>query len=147
MYMGFFFLDSMYEWNHTVFVSPSDLFRSILSKWQDFILFSGWVCRLQSMGSLRVGHDWAASLSLFTFMHWRRKWQPTPLFLPGGLPSIGLHRVGHNWGDLAAAAVFHYIHIYHIFFIHSSIDGHLGYFYILAIINDAAINIRVHMSF
>ena len=39
--------------------------------------------RLQSMRSLRVGHDWAASLSLFTFMHWRRKWQPTPVFLPG----------------------------------------------------------------
>ena len=33
--------------------------------------------RLQSMGSLRVGHDWATSLSPFTFMHWRRKWQPT----------------------------------------------------------------------
>ena len=39
--------------------------------------------RLQSMVSLRVGQDWAASLSLFTFMHWRRKWQPTPVFLPG----------------------------------------------------------------
>ena len=39
--------------------------------------------RLQSMGSLRVGQDWAASLSLFTFMHWRRKWQPTPVFLTG----------------------------------------------------------------
>ena len=38
---------------------------------------------LQSMGSLRVGHDWATSLSLFTFMHWKRKWQPTPVFLPG----------------------------------------------------------------
>ena len=25
----------------------------------------------------RVGHDWATSFSLFTFMHWRRKWQPT----------------------------------------------------------------------
>ena len=37
---------------------------------------------LQSMGSLRVGHDWATSLSLFTFIHWRRKWQPTPMFLP-----------------------------------------------------------------
>ena len=35
------------------------------------------------MGSLRVRHDWATSLSLFTFMHWRRKWQPTPVFLPG----------------------------------------------------------------
>ena len=39
--------------------------------------------RLQSMGSLRVRHDWVTSLSLFTFMHWRRKWQPTPVFLPG----------------------------------------------------------------
>ena len=39
--------------------------------------------RLQSMGSLRVGHDWATSFSLFTFMHWRRKWQPTPVLLPG----------------------------------------------------------------
>ena len=39
--------------------------------------------RLQSMGSRRVGYYWATSLSLFTFMHWRRKWQPTPVFLPG----------------------------------------------------------------
>ena len=38
---------------------------------------------LQSMGLRRVGHDWATSLSRFTFMHWRRKWQPTPVFLPG----------------------------------------------------------------
>ena len=38
---------------------------------------------LQSMGLLKVRHDWASSLSLFTFMHWRRKWQPTPVFLPG----------------------------------------------------------------
>ena len=38
---------------------------------------------LQSMGSLNVRHDWATSLSLFTFLHWRRKWQPTPVFLPG----------------------------------------------------------------
>ena len=69
--------------------------------------------RLQSMGSRRVGHDWATSLSLFPFMHWRRKWQPTPVFLPGesqglggpcGLPSLGSHRVGHDWSDLAAAA-------------------------------------------
>ena len=46
-------------------------------------------------------------------MHWRRKWQPTPVFLPGesqgrgepgGLPSMGSHRVRHDWSDLAAAA-------------------------------------------
>ena len=39
--------------------------------------------RLQSMGSLRVGQVSATSLSLFTFMLRRRKWQPTLVFLPG----------------------------------------------------------------
>ena len=38
---------------------------------------------LQVMESLRAGHAGVTSLSLFTFMHWRRKWQPTPVFLPG----------------------------------------------------------------
>ena len=47
--------------------------------------------RLQSMGSRRIGHSWATSLSLFTFMHWRRKWQPTPVFLP---------RESQGWGSL-----------------------------------------------
>ena len=59
--------------------------------------------RLQSMGSLRVGHDWATSLSLFTFMHWRRKWLPTPVFLPGesqGRGSlVGCHLWGHTESD------------------------------------------------
>ena len=114
---------------------------------------------LQSMGLLRVRHDWVTSLSFFTFMHWRRKWHPTPVLLPGkshgwrslvsyspwgrkesdmteqlhfhfsltcigegngnplqcsclenpregepgGLPSMGSHRIGHDWSDLAAA--------------------------------------------
>ena len=117
--------------------------------------------RLQSMGPLRVGHDWATSLSLFPFMHWRRKWQPTSVFFlensmdkgaqqatvhgvaksrtrlsdftftfhfhaleketathssvlawripgmgePDGLPSVGSHRVGHDWRDLAVAGL------------------------------------------
>ena len=68
--------------------------------------------RLQSMGSLRVGHDWRTSLSLFTFVHWRRKWQPTPVFLPGESQGRGSllgcrlwgRTVGHNWSNLAAAA-------------------------------------------
>ena len=46
---------------------------------------------LQSMGSLRVGPNWVTFLSLFTFVRWRRKWQPTPVFLPG--ESLG-------WGSL-----------------------------------------------
>ena len=40
---------------------------------------------------LLVGHYWATSLSLFTFMHWRRTWQPTPVFLPGE---------SQGWGSL-----------------------------------------------
>ena len=39
--------------------------------------------RLQSMGSRRVRHDRATSLSFFTLMHWKRTWLPTPVFLPG----------------------------------------------------------------
>ena len=53
--------------------------------------------RLQSMGSLRVGHDWETSLSLFTSLHWRRKWQLTPVFWPGE---------SQGWGGAWWAAVY-----------------------------------------
>ena len=70
---------------------------------------------LQFMGSLRVGDDWATSLSLFTFhFHALEKetathssvlaWRIPGTGEPGGLPSMGSHRVGHDWSDLAAAA-------------------------------------------
>ena len=62
---------------------------------------------LQSMGSLRVGHDSATSLSLFTFhFHALEKemathssvlaWRISGTGEPGGLPSLGLHRVRHD---------------------------------------------------
>ena len=54
--------------------------------------------RLQSMGSLRVGHSGATSLSLFTFTHWRRQWQPTPVFLPGESQGQGSLVGCHLWG-------------------------------------------------
>ena len=70
---------------------------------------------LPSMGSIRVGHDWATSLPLFTFhFHALEKemathssilaWRIPGTGEPGGLPSMGWHRVGHDWSDLAAAA-------------------------------------------
>ena len=54
--------------------------------------------RLQPMGSRRVLPDCATSLSLFTFMHWRRKWQPTPVFLPGESQGWGGLVGCHLWG-------------------------------------------------
>ena len=115
---------------------------------------------LPSMGSHGVGHNWAPSLSLFTFMHWEGNdnslqcscleiprdggawwaavygvarsrtrlsafififpfhalkkematyssvlaWRIPGTAEPGRLPSMGSHRVGHDWGDAAAAA-------------------------------------------
>ena len=68
------------------------------------------------MGSRRVRHNWVTSLSLFTF-HFRAlekemathssvlAWRIPGTEETGGLPSIGSHRVRHNWSDLAAAAV------------------------------------------
>ena len=72
--------------------------------------------RLQSMGSLRVEHDWVTSLSLFTFhFHALEKemathssvlaWRIPGMVEPDGLPSMGLHRVENDWSDLAAAVL------------------------------------------
>ena len=59
---------------------------------------------------------------------------------PGGLPSMGSHKVGHDCSDLAAAFATEHqqqwsiVHMYHMLFIHSSVFGCLGYFHILATI-------------
>ena len=68
---------------------------------------------LQSMGSLRVGHDWAISLSLFTFIIGEGNGNPLHVLAwripgtgePGELPSMGSHRVRHDWSDVAAAVI------------------------------------------
>ena len=61
----------------------------------------------QSMGSLRIGQDSATSLSLFTFMHRRSKWQPTPVFLPGEFQGwgrvVGCRLWGHTESDTTEA--------------------------------------------
>ena len=63
--------------------------------------------RLQSMGSRRVRHDSETSLSLFIFMHWRKKWQPTPVFLPresqGQRSLVGCHLWGRRESNMTEA--------------------------------------------
>ena len=69
--------------------------------------------RLQSMGLLRIWHDWATSLSTFHFHALEKEmathssvvaWRIRGTEEPSGLQSTGSHRVGHDWSDLAAAA-------------------------------------------
>ena len=65
------------------------------------------------MESQRVGHDWATSLSLFTFKALEKEmathssvltWRIPGTAEPGGLPSMGSHRFRHDWSNLEAAA-------------------------------------------
>ena len=62
--------------------------------------------RLQSMGSLSRT-QLSDFISLFTFMNWRRQWQPTPVFLPGesqGRGSlVGCRLWGHTESDTTEA--------------------------------------------
>jgi len=54
----------------------------------------------------RIGHDWATSLSLFTFMHWRRKWQPTRVLawrIPGTGSLVGCCLWGRTESDTTEA--------------------------------------------
>ena len=112
---------------------------------------------LQSMGSLRVRHDWATSLSLFTFLHWRRKWQPTPVFLPGesqgrrslvGCRLWGRTRVGHDWSDLAAAAAVDYMVLIYFWPLYSilfySIDLYVCLYAIAILFHTVAVEKREH---
>ena len=58
-------------------------------------------------GLTKSRHDWVTWLSLFTFMHWRRKWQPTPVFSPGESEVrrslLGCHLWGRTESDTTEA--------------------------------------------
>ena len=95
--------------------------------------------RLQSMGSLRVGHDWATSLSLFTFMHWRRKWQPSCLENPRDRGALwaAVYGVAQSWKRLkwlsisfcCAAKWISYTDIYPLFL---RFFSHVGHYRVLS---------------
>ena len=78
-----------------------------------------------------------ASLTQWTWV-WvsSRSWQWTGK--PGMLQSMRSQRVTQQWLNWLTD---------YIFFIHSSVDEHLGYVYLLAIVNSALLNIGVHVSF
>ena len=84
--------------------------------------------RLQSMGSLRVRHDWATSLSLSTFHALEkemathssvRAWRIPGMEKPGGLQSMGSLQVGHDWAT--SLSLFTFMHLEKEMATHSSV--------------------------
>ena len=104
--------------------------------------------RLQSMGSGRVKHDWATSLSLFPFMHWRRPWQPTPVFLPGESQGWGSLVGCRLWGRTESdttEATWQEKHVFEVRDCHEGMqnifypDPFFFFFYFLRIMNPESI--------
>ena len=98
-------------WSFSFSISPSNEYSGLISfriDWFDFLAVQGTLKSLLRQHSLKASiiqcsAFWATSLSLFTFMHWRGKWQPTPVFLPGesqGRGSlVGCRLWGHTESD------------------------------------------------
>ena len=106
--------------------------------------------RLQSMGSRRAGYDWVTSLSLFTFMHWRRKWQPTPVFFClenprdgdawwAAIYGVAQSQTGLKWLSSSSSSVPLYICTTSSLSIHLLMDTQ--------VVNNAAVNIGVTYVF
>ena len=120
--------------------------------------------RLQSMGLLRVGHDWVTSLSLFSFIQWRRKWQPTPVFLPGesqGRGSLlaaiygvtqsqtrlkGLRSSSSSSMDLTFQVLMQYCSLQHQTLLLSPVTSTTGYYFCLGSIPSFFLELFLHWS-
>ena len=104
LYIGYKLINKKVTWGERIFISiniGNSLEKAMATHCSTLVWKIPWVEEpdgLQSMGSLRVWHDWETSLSIFTFMHWRRKWQPTPVFLPGESQGLGSLVDCRLWG-------------------------------------------------
>ena len=115
-------------------------------------------------GDNRRWDSWMASPTQWTWV-WVDSWSWWWIVRPSVLWFMGLQRVGHDWvtelnwlryihvaaygiiSFLLMAEQYFIVCMHHIFFIHSSVDGHLGCFHVLAVVDSAAVNIGVHVSF
>ena len=107
------------------------------------------------MGLQRIGHDWATSLthSFVSVFGFTKKWYPVVfVFVWLNSFSMIISRSIHVSANSTISfcygwVTFHCVYIYHVFFIHSAADGNLGCLHVLAIVNNAAMDIEVHVSF
>ena len=109
-------------WSFSFNISPSKEHPGLISfrmDWLDLLAVQRTLKSLLQHHSSKASILWC-SLSLFTFMHWRRKWQPTPVFLPGESQGRGSlvgcrlcgRTVRHDWSDLAGVAAESYLYSY-----------------------------------
>ena len=85
---------------------------------------------------------------------WKRKWQPTPVSLPGGFQGQSSLAGYSPWDckesdmtELIGQDMVRNIPLWIHIFSHSSVDAYLGCFCVLALVNSAAMNIGVQVSF